>query len=228
MKRYQDIKRKKVRFKETCQQAVPCNKSACMVHFLAPNVIPSWKENSVFVMPKKYCALPFTQHCRRCFALCFKKQLRGLPPKSLHWFLDEGSDAVMKLQNARYKSVRDDIFKNLRKHEIELRLVSRRMVLTELLCRFRGQNNGKNDIITVLLKKYCFETLERWCKWKEAFDRLVFEKTEEIKSDLLFCSGCGNRVLRFTSKMGVTYEKCATGNCDFFHKVGSEFARTKK
>ena len=208
------------------------HQSRCLVQFVAPKLIPTWSENSVFVMDQQFCAVPITQHCKNCYKLCFDKGLRGLPPKTFRWFLDEESDATTKFKLDKYKDIKNQIFKYMRKQEIELRYISRRVVLQELLCRFRGSKrdsvgNGQ-DFIDKILTEHGFTSIERWCRWKEAFDRLIYEKWVEKRSNVLFCTGCGNRAYRFTSNKGITYEKCADGYCEFFYKVDATFARIKK
>ena len=228
--------RKKVTFHPLPQsqpeESVTHNESACMVHFLAPKCIPTWKENSVFVMKKKFCALPMTKHCRNCYKLCFDKRHRGSPPKSMHWFLDEESDATTKFKSPKYNSIKKKIFRYMRNQEIELRLISRKVVLQELLCRFRGSKRNsvgnQQDFIDQILTEHGFTSIERWCTWKEAVDRLVYEMWVEERSNVLFCTGCGNRAERFTCRKGNTYEKCAENSCQFFYKQGSNFATVKK
>ena len=173
-----------------------------------------------------------TEHCSNCYKLCFDKRHRGLPPKTMHWFLDEDADATTKFKSQKYNEIKKTIFRYLRKQEIELRLIPRKVVLQELLCRFRGRKmntvGNQQDTIDKILTEHGFTSIDRWCKWKEAFDRLVYQMWIENRSNILFCTGCGNRAYRFTSKKGVTYEKCADGNCDFFYKQDSTFATVKK
>ena len=102
------------------------HQSRCLVQFVAPKLIPTWSENSVFVMDQQFCAVPITQHCKNCYKLCFDKGLRGLPPKTFRWFLDEESDATTKFKLDKYKDIKNQIFKYMRKQEIELRYISRR------------------------------------------------------------------------------------------------------
>ena len=120
----------------------------------------------------------------------------------------------------------------MRNQEIELRLISRKVVVQQLLCRFRGRKmnsvGNQQDFIDQILTEHGFTSIERWCTWKDAFDRLVYEMWVEKRSNVLFFTGCGNRAERFTSRKGDIYEKCSDGNCEYFHKVGSTFATVKK
>ena len=121
-----------------------------------------------------------------------------------------------------------DLIKNLRWKEGRLRHLPRRLVLECLINRFRGIKLPAKDIIDEILDDFGFDSLKQWCDWKDSFDRLVFEKWVEKQSGRLFCTGCGERCTTFTSKKGDEYEKCASGRCEFFHKIGSPFATIER
>ena len=203
--------------------------SPCLVQFLAPCTIPTWQEDDMFTMHRKYCNIPSNMQCRNCVKLCFNKKIRGLPTRKISWFLDASIDAAVKFtEDKNCASIFKEVTSYLRKSEVQLRLVTKRKVLEDLISRFRGLTSKSCIDSLQIIKMNQFSSLERWCKWKDAFDRLVIEKQAEKASNRLFCTGCGNRSERFVARYGDTYERCSTENCYFFCKPGADFARVKK
>ena len=115
----------------------------------------------------------------------------------------------------------------LRPSEMKLRMISKRAVLCDIVDRFRGQKND-NDLIDEIISKHNFKSLQSWCNFKDNFDREVIQAYELHNSELLYCTGCGERSELFTSRTKVDYLRCALGQCDFFHRVGSNYATIKK
>lgn len=192
-----------------------------------PSDFPRWSQNQVWVNCIHPCPITHHKQCRKCVKFCFSAALRGQPIRRMPWFLDKHRCATVKFKEQVYYKIKQDLFKTLRSHEIKLRLISRLMVLHDLVKRYRGIKH-ENDSIDMILGDYNFKSLEAWCDWKDGFDGLVFEKYMASRSERHFCTGCGERSILFTSKKGEDYEKCATGACDYFHKVGSDFATVNK
>ena len=216
------------RVKFSLPQDVPNLDSACLVQFLAPYTIPTWEENDMFTMHRKYCNTPSNMQCRNCVKLCFNKKIRGLPTRKMSWYLDASTDAAVKFTEDKHcASIFKEVTSYLRKSEIQLRMITKRKVLENLISRFRGLTS-KSSMDSVKIIKMQFSSLDRWCKWKDAFDRLVIQKQAEKASNRLFCTGCSIRSERFVARYGDTYERCSTENCYFFYKPGADYARVKK
>ena len=194
---------------------------------VSPQDFPNWSQDQVWINCIRCCPVQMNKQCNVCVKFCFNTALRGPPTRNLNWFLDKHKDATIKFQEQRYYKIKQGIFKSLRNIEIKLRLISRMMVLHDVIKRYRGIKDD-DDSIDAILNVFKFKSLGAWCDWKDGFDRLVYEKYMETKMETHYCTGCGERSIRFTSKRGEEYEKCATDSCDYFHKVGSNFATVKK
>lgn len=191
----------------------------------------SWFMNDVVCHHPKLCPLPKEISCDVCNRLTFSMELRGVPIRPLQWFFQTKDDAAIRLCENKFVRIRTEIFQHMRKHEVSLRLISRRMILDDLVYRFRGYKNLNDkgmDNIDVVLQHHHFRNLDSWCRWKEHFDDAVSQKWKEQKDNGLFCTGCGKRALKSISKKGVCYEKCAKDDCAFYCKAFSKFARVYK
>ena len=192
-----------------------------------PDEIPSWATDPTCTPILKRCPTARCRQCKSCIKICFNVALRGKPVRSLRWFLDDSKDAAVKFKDDRYYKIKQEICFPLRHCEIKLRHISRLMVVQDLVLRFRGLKE-EDDIIDTLFNEFHFRSLDAWCNWKDGFDRLVYEKYVDSRSTVHFCTGCGERATRFTSRRGEEYEKCSNNSCDYFHKVGSNYATVKK
>ena len=191
-----------------------------------------WSQNCTFLINKKLCPIPSNIPCAVCNRLTFSTTLRGTPIRSQQWFLNKENDAAYKLITNVYAKTRNDLFRNLRKEEIALRMIPRRHILDDLCNRFRGlkaSRHGENkDDVDQILNHYHFKTLTHWCYWKDSFDALVAKTQEDNISHRLYCAGCGVKAEAFFSRDGRLFEKCSTKDCNFFHKVDSTFATVPK
>lgn len=191
-----------------------------------------WSQDSTFLLPKKLCPIGKHIPCAVCMRLTFSATLRGNPIRPMEWFLDKEMDATYKLVTNEYAKTRNDLFCNLRKEEIALRMIPRRNVGEDLQHRFRGikvsRHGEKKDSIDLIIKDYHFKTLTHWCHWKDNFDMLVEKTQYDNTSRRLYCAGCGVKAQAFFSRDGTLYEKCATKDCTFFHKIDTTFATVPK
>ena len=190
----------------------------------------SWLDEPSWENPRNICPVHHTE-CKDCISLCFNMDLRGYPHRSLRWFLDEESDAAVTLNGITFLSVRKDLMKYMREHEMKLRMIRRKWILNDLMLRFRGQKRDV-DYIDELENAHGFKSIVEWYRWKDAWDRLVREMIHKEKEGRLFCTGCGDRCESFVAKkgknVGETFSKCSNNRCDFFYKNGSNFATIKR
>ena len=197
---------------------------------ITPNDIESWFDEPAWENPRVICP-DHGSECEHCLSFCFNRELRGRPHRSLRWFLDEETDAAVLLNGMKYLHIRKDLMKHMREHEMKLRMISKKWVLEDLLLRFRGQKRGV-DYIDEFVTSHGFKSIVEWYRWKDAWDRLVYEAIHKDKEGLLFCTGCGDRCDTFVAKrgknVGETFSKCSNNRCDFFYKNGSNFATVKK
>lgn len=216
--------------KESFEEIMKCHEQAGW----NLNDIPKWSENPIFMPTKVTCSNAHENICIFCQKFCFSTEHRGNPVRDLNWFCSK-IDATFKIHTPSATHLNDlqkDLTKWLRSDELQLRMISRREVLADILDRYRGMKRtryGSNeDCIDMLLNRFNFKSIEAWCDWKDNFDRKIRSQIEENKQTSYYCTGCGNRSMQFMSKKGEMYQKCFADKCDFFHKVGSNFARVKK
>ena len=192
---------------------------------------PNWDEDPVWVCREERCTKPKLMQCEDCSLFCFNEVLRGQPPRSFRWYLDTNRDGAILLQQEKHIRIRKDVLKDLRRNEVSLRMISRKWVLHDLVLRFRGYKRDK-DTIDEILQDHGFTSLSSWITWKESFDNLIREKIYFEKTGFMFCTGCGERSTRFTAMTGKyrgeLFEKCSNSSCDFFYRVGSNFASVNK
>ena len=188
---------------------------------------PTWSSSAAWINTCNHCPVHSERQCDHCIRFCFSTELRGIPPRDLEWFLNVDIDAVYKLSERAYFTVKMEINKHLRQQEINLRAITRKDVLRNLIDRFRGQKK-ENDDIDRILQLHSFSSLEAWCDFKDYYDRSIIQVYEKIRYSDHYCTGCGVKVEQFTSKKNIEYEKCSLGRCDFFHRVGSNYATVKK
>ena len=168
-----------------------------------------------------------------CQKFCFSEVHRGNPVRDINWFTSS-IDATFVIATPQAKALnklQKDLTKWLRADELQLRMLSRREVLIDIINRYQGTKRStynREDSIDLLLHRFNFKSLNEWCDWKDQFDRKIRSQVEENKQTSYYCTGCGNRSMQFMSKKGEMYQKCFADRCDFFHKVGSNFARVKQ
>ena len=87
----------------------------------------------------------------------------------------------------------------------------------------------KLDVIEKLINYYHFETIGRWAKWKNAYDKYVFHLWTSYRSSNLYCWVCGEKTETITSKKDPTktYEICNDRKCNFYYRQGQSFAKIK-
>ena len=91
----------------------------------------------------------------------FIMPIRGIPIGHIDWFNDQLADHVTSDRYKNNNIVRNKLFSMFRSHELQLRDISRKKVLDDLLLRFRGYYTKDNpDIVDVILNDYKFTTIK--------------------------------------------------------------------
>ena len=191
--------------------------------------VPSWNDDETFISDYK-CPVQSCIVCTYCLECMFSTKKRGKTIADQEWFNDKFADHVNNPRYELYPSLRERLFHNLRNHEIDLRLISRKDVYNALVDRFRGYYRyGKKDVIDKIINEYHFTSIKQWCLWKCKQDKLFLTEYHSIRNNTLFCSGCGHKCVRFQSKKTLDhFQKCSNNQCDFFYKEDATFARIKK
>ena len=57
--------------------------------------VPLWRTNAVWCCPKVFCPVPSNEQCDVCVRLCFNKELREKPIRTIDWFHDDDMDSAV-------------------------------------------------------------------------------------------------------------------------------------
>ena len=184
------------------------NQKVNLVCFMSNEItkIPKWIDDETFINKSK-CNIPKHLSCSVCMNLMFSKSIRGIPIGHVDWFNDQLADHVTSDRYKNNNIVRNKLFSMLRSHELQLRDISRKKVLDDLLLRFRGYYTKDNpDIIDVILNDYKFTTIKSWCSWKSALDSHYLAEYNNLRNNnILYCSGCGEKAYRFMAHNSTEY-----------------------
>ena len=214
----------------TCEECgPPDDRNSCSMKYHV-TTIPSWKDDPTFLNERK-CNRSMFQDCGHCLNLMFSVRVRGKPPISLEWLRNFKADSVSSPRYDKYRATfQTRIYKFMRPHEINLRLIPRHDVLQDLLLRFRGYKAKKEDTIDKILQTHAFSSLEDWMHWKTNHDEMIALEFNSVNLNLLYCSGCGDKCISFqpNSCRNTTFQKCSNNACSFFYKEDATFAKVKE
>ena len=175
------------------------------------------------------CQLPKQIVCYTCRDLMFSTVLKVKDMGCLEWFQEDIVDSLIHPDNAKGRIIWKRYFVYMRRHEINLRLITRKQVLNDMWMRFRGHKSLSDDKIDLITDTYKFQSIAKWCQWKSAFDRSVLSFYNNNKGKSIYCSGCGQKCKSInSSKHGKTFHVCAQNECEFLYCDESKFARVKK
>ena len=113
------------------------NQKVNLVCFMSNEItkIPKWIDDETFINKSK-CNIPKHLSCSVCMNLMFSKSIRGIPIGHVDWFNDQLADHVTSDRYKNNNIVRNKLFSMLRSHELQLRDISRKKVLDDLLLSF--------------------------------------------------------------------------------------------
>lgn len=191
--------------------------------------IPNWYNNSSFINMVSLCPAGKEHDCHTCEVLCFSKQLRSIPPKTVDWYYNIDEDSCSPYYSDRRYDIKYKFYRYLLPKEQKLRDISRLDLLKAIVNRFRGYYDP-GDCIDRIKASGNWSSFDAYLKWKDDdWDDKFRREWINTAENNDYCSGCGIKThIKFRKGSFDTYQVCAEGYCDYYRDNNKNYAIVKK